>query len=58
MGVVVRKEEERGRGVGHGGLGDGKGKCRDGGWEGWNLTTCCSILIYNLRSEFVLECNV
>lgn len=39
MGVVVR-EEERGRGVGHDGLGGGKGKHRDGGWDRWNLPDC------------------
>jgi hypothetical protein len=56
--VEVREEEEMGRGVEHGGLGGRKGKYRDGGCEGWNLTDCCSILIYNLKIEFVLECVV
>jgi hypothetical protein len=45
-------------GVGHGGLGGGKGKYRDGGCEGWNLTDCCLVLMYNLKIEFALECIV
>jgi len=58
MGVEVREEEEKEKGGGHDGLGHGKGKYRDGGCEGWNLTDCCSVLIHNLKTEFVLECIV